>query len=304
VDVVLAVGGGSVLDAGKAISAMLLQEQRVKTFLEEVGTGEVHDGRKVPFIAVPTTSGSGSEATSNAVLSSVSENGFKKSLRHQNFVPDISIIDPGLMLSCPAELSVSTGLDAIVQLVESYVSTKANLITDALAWSGLVQAAKNFLPACGEGSDNLSVRAGMAYASLMSGITLSNAGLGVVHGFAASIGGYFRIPHAVICACLFAPSMKFTIENVRAEDPEHIALRKFSKIGYVLIDGDGVDIAEGCNLFIETIYKWVEDLKIPKLGSFGVEEMHVEMLVGETGQKNNPVILTSSQLRNILIESL
>lgn len=304
VDVVVAIGGGSVVDAGKAVSAMLLQEKRVKTYLEGVGTGEPHDGRKVPFIAVPTTSGTGSEATKNAVLSSVNEDGFKKSLRHDNFVPDVALIDPQLMLSCPRDVTASTGMDAIVQLTESYVSTKSNPTTDALAWSGLEYAAKNLLPACGERAGDIDVRAGMAYAALMSGIALANAGLGTVHGFASVIGGYFRIPHGVVCGTLFAPTVKMTIENLEMENRNALALEKFAKTGYLLSGREGHDIKTGCGLLVDILYKWTDDLEIKKLGDYGIEAFHLDMIVAETGQKNNPAKLTDQQLRTILTERL
>ncbi len=304
IDVVVAVGGGSVVDGGKAISAMLLQEKRVKTYLEGVGTGERHDGRKVPFIAVPTTSGTGSEATKNAVLSSVSEDGFKKSLRHNNFVPDIALIDPALMLSIPPDITASTGMDAIVQLLESYVSAKANPMTDALAWSGLEHAAASFLKACGEGASDVNVRAGMAYAALMSGIALANAGLGVVHGFASVIGGYFRIPHGVVCGTLFAPSIKNTIENLLQNDPESGFPEKYSRTGYLLSGKKGDDTETGCGLLVDTLYEWTRDLDIPRLGKYGIESFHLDMIINETGQKNNPALLSREQLKSILEERL
>ncbi len=300
VDVVVAVGGGSVVDAGKAISAMLLQEKRVKTYLEGVGTGEPHDGRKLPFIAVPTTSGTGSEATKNAVLSSVSEDGFKKSLRHDNFVPDVALIDPELMLSLPADVTASTGMDAVVQLLEAWVSSQANPMTDALAWSGLEHAARSFLQAAGDGAGNVEVRADMAYAALMSGIALANAGLGVVHGFASVIGGYFRIPHGVVCGTLFAPAVETTILNLLEEDISHPALAKYARAGSLLSGQEEFDIHKGCKLLVDTLHRWTSDLKIPPLGAYGVEEFHIPMIVNETGLKNNPSHLSRQQLEEVL----
>lgn len=304
IDVVIAVGGGSVVDAGKAISAMLLQKKRVKTYLEDVGSGESHDGRKIPFIAVPTTSGTGSEATKNAVLSTVGDDGFKKSLRHDNFIPNCALIDPELMLTCPPDITASTGMDALVQLLESYVSTKSNPMTDALAWSGIEKAAVNLLNACGAGAGNIDVRAGMAYAALMSGITLANAGLGVIHGFAGVIGGYFRMPHGVVCGTLFAPSVKFTIENLQNTDPENQALIKFAKTGYLLSQKKGDDINTGCRLLIDTLYHWTEQLEMPRLTAYGIEDFHLDKIVEETGQKNNPAILSHEQLYHVLLERL
>lgn len=304
IDVVIAVGGGSVVDAGKAISAMLLQKEKVKTYLEDVGTGEKHDGRKIPFIAVPTTSGTGSEATKNAVLSVVGEDGYKKSLRHDNFIPNIALVDPELMLGCPRDISASTGMDATVQLLESYVSTKANLMTDALAWSGLGLASKSLLPACGSGAGDINVRAGMAYAAMISGITLANAGLGVVHGFASVIGGYFRIPHGVVCGTLFAPSVKYTIEELLKTNPGCEALEKFAKTGFLLSQKTGSETVTGCQLLIDTLYQLTETLEIPHLGNYGIEHFHLNQIVEETGQKNNPAKLSKEQLLQILKERL
>ncbi|MGM0500753.1 MAG: iron-containing alcohol dehydrogenase, partial [Bacillota bacterium] len=186
---VIAIGGGSVMDTGKAISAMLTQQDSVINYLEVVGAGKEHPGDKIPFIAVPTTSGTGSEATKNAVLSKVGEDGFKKSLRHDNFIPNIALLDPKLTTSCPAAITAASGLDAVTQLLGAYTSTKASPMTDSLALKALKYAGESLVPAATDKGDDPEVRAGMAYASLISGITLANAGLGIVHGLASAVGG-------------------------------------------------------------------------------------------------------------------
>ena len=193
-DVIVGIGGGSVIDAGKAISAMVTKHDSIKNYLEGVGT-KVHDGRKIPYIAIPTTSGTGSEATKNAVITEVGIEGFKKSLRHENLIPNYAIVDPELVLSCPKSTSASCGMDAFTQLLEAFVSPKASLVTDALAKSGMNQIKDALIPVCNEKALDITTRAAMAYGSLMSGIVLANAGLGVVHGFASSIGGMFKVPH-------------------------------------------------------------------------------------------------------------
>ena len=304
VDVVVAVGGGSVIDTGKAISAMLTQNKSVKIFLEGVGTGEKHNGEKVPFIAVPTTSGTGSEATKNAVLSMIGKNGFKKSLRHDNFVPDIAIIDPVIMTLCPQEITATTGLDATTQLLEAYTSVKSNALTDALARSGLIYAGQNLIPASTDKGGNIEVRAAMAYAALMSGITLANAGLGVVHGFASVIGGYFNIPHGVVCGTLFAAATKQIIKALEQEEDKYCALEKYAETGYMFANRNPGKTKEGCRILIDILYEWTEKLNIPRLGKYGISEINIDQVVKETGQKNNPINLSKNRLKLILSERL
>ncbi len=308
IDAVCAVGGGSVIDAGKAVSAMLPQDSSVFEYLEGVGSDKSHDGRKVPFIAIPTTAGTGSEATKNAVLSRVGRDGFKKSIRHDNFVPDTAVIDPELMLSCPRAVTASTGMDALTQLLESYVSTKATPLTDALAESGLVYAAANIVPACYDGAGNIKIRAGMAYATLMSGITLANAGLGVVHGFASSVGGLFNIPHGVLCGTLLGAASAVTIERLDT-DPERYkaAKEKYARAGAILEGLDyhaGLDADELCNTLVRRLEKLTVDLELPRLGEFGVTENDIGTILDITGTKNNPGDLGSEDKRKILMKRL
>ncbi|MFX1589493.1 MAG: iron-containing alcohol dehydrogenase, partial [Promethearchaeota archaeon] len=214
IEIVVSIGGGSVIDAGKAISAMMLKNDSVKNYLEGVGN-KIHNGVKIPFIAIPTTSGTGSEATKNAVISEIGKNGFKKSLRHDNFVPNYAIIDPELIIKCPPSITAACGMDAFTQLLEAYVSTNSNPMTDSLAYSGVKYIKNNIIPAFSTGANDIHVRAGMAYGSLMSGIALANAGLGIVHGLASAIGAYIDIPHGVICGTLLAEATKMNIEKLK-----------------------------------------------------------------------------------------
>ena len=215
-ELVIAIGGGSVLDAGKAIAAMIPLDDGIQNYLEGVGT-KSHPGKTLPFVAAPTTAGTGSEATKNAVISSIGDSGFKKSLRHNNFIPDIAVIDPKLMVSCPEKLTAACGLDAITQLLESYVSTKANPITDSLALHALSRTIPAFPKVMRNGGD-IQARADMAYGALISGITLANAGLGVVHGYASTIGGYFDIPHGVVCGSLLPTATEVNIRELLKEN--------------------------------------------------------------------------------------
>jgi len=299
IDVVASIGGGSVIDAGKAISAMLPHQGSVLDFLEAVGT-KLHSGEKVPFVAVPTTSGTGSEATKNAVLSRVGPDGFKRSLRHDNFVSDVALIDPELMLSCPPDITAACGMDAFCQLLESYVSTKSNPMTDALALSGLKLAKDNLVLACGSAAGDVSVRAPMAYASLISGITLANAGLGIVHGLASPIGGYFDIPHGVVCGTLIGAATRVNIYALKNSNDKS-SLKKYADIGALLTGCQTNDIELCCNLLIEKIEDWVEQLKLPYLSKYGIAESHLDQIIQSTGQKENPVELIESEIRKILL---
>lgn len=303
---VVSIGGGSVLDAGKAVSAMLLQEGPVMEYLEGVGT-KSHDGRKVPFIAVPTTSGTGSEATKNAVLSRVGAGGFKKSLRHDNLIPDRVIIDPELTMDCPPHISASCGMDAFTQLLESYVSTSASPLTDALALSGIEYAARSLVPSVTGGRSDPGARAGMAYAAFLSGITLANAGLGIVHGLASPVGGFFPVPHGVACGTLMAPSMKRTIAALREHNDErHPALIKFARVG-ALVGGvpfNSGAVAALCDLLIEKLYEWTDSLSIPRLGGFGIKDSDIEHIVANTGNKNNAASLDKKTIGEIVQERL
>jgi len=305
VDVVLAVGGGSVLDAGKAVSAMLCQEGSVFRFLEGVGSGPPHDGNKVPFVAVPTTAGTGSEATKNAVLSRVGQEGFKKSLRHDNFVPDVALLDPELAVSCPPGVTAACGMDAFTQLLESYVSTAASPMTDALALSGLEQVAENLVRACTDGAGDLDVRGGMAYAALISGMTLANAGLGLVHGLASVVGGLFPVPHGVVCGTLMGAANRASIEKIRGQHgPSHPALQKYARVGALFGGRVDSDPEKGWSLLLEKVETWTEQLKIPRLGAFGVKESDLDAIIAGTGNKNNPVSLDPDEIRSVLRERL
>ena len=302
VEVVVGIGGGSVTDAGKAISAMIPKEDSVKNYLEGVGT-KTHDGEKVPYVAVPTTSGTGSEATKNAVIRKVGPEGFKKSLRHDNLVPDHALIDPDLMISCPPSVTAACGMDAFTQLLESYVSTKASPMTDALAWSGMKHANDNVIAACGEGSSDVEVRTAMAYASLMSGITLANAGLGIVHGLASPIGGFFDIPHGVVCGTLLAEATKMNVEKLRESGAAgKEGLEKHARIGALLTGQEfrKAKILELCDSLVKILREWTESLDMERLGKYGITDSDVEKIVGNAGLKNNPVRLSEEEIAQIV----
>lgn len=302
VHAVAAVGGGSVIDAGKAISAMMHLAEPVTDYLEVVGTRQ-HDGVKLPFIAAPTTAGTGSEATKNAVLSRTGENGFKRSLRHDNLVPDLALIDPELMTGCPPDITAASGLDALTQLLESYVSAAASPATDALAWSGLEKIRECLIPVCTISGNDVALRAGMAYAALMSGITLANAGLGVVHGLASPLGSIFNIPHGIACGTLLAAAVRATVKKLNAtNDTRHLV--KYARIGALLTGCDPRETGRCCERLVAILEQWVEDLAMPRLSDFGVRTEHFGEIIAGGGNKNNPVPLDADETAGILRERL
>ena len=300
IEAVVGIGGGSIIDLGKALSAMLPHENSIFDHLEGVGKGIPHSGVKLPYLAIPTTSGTGGEVTKNAVISEVGSKGYKKSLRHDNLIPDGIIIDGNLLTSCPRHITAACGLDAFTQLLEPFLSPTASPLTDALALSGIEKLAKYFLPACGSEANNPSVREGMAYASLCSGICLANAGLGIVHGLASPVGGLFPIPHGVVCGTLMATANKMTLAAIRAREPENPALTKMSRVGQILSTETGKSENYYADFLIQTLEEWTEQLVIPKLSDYGVKTRDLETIVGQTSNRNNPIKLTHEEILAIL----
>ena len=298
VDAVVSIGGGSVLDAGKAISAMMYKQEPVMEFLEGVGTRE-HPGTKLPFIALPTTSGTGSEATNNAVISRIGVNGFKKSLRHDNLVPDIAIVDPELTISCPGDITAASGMDCFTQLTESYLSDKGSKYTEALAWEGLREIKSSLLQSFHQGND-IKARSGMSFAALTSGICLANAGLGVVHGFASSIGGMFSVPHGVICGTLMAEANAVTIRSLRKSNNNPEALKKYTSLGQLFLDIDGKSDDYYIDGFVDFLRKLTFQMQLPGLNSYGIEEKDIEKICRVTELKNNPAKLSGEDLADII----
>lgn len=300
IKLVVAIGGGSVLDAGKAISAMLTVQESVKHYLEGVGHKQ-HPGTKIPFIAMPTTSGTGSEATKNAVISEIGSNGFKKSLRHDNFVPDMAIIDPELTLDSPATITAASGMDCFTQLTEAFLSDKASAYTDAFAREGL-KSIRNSLEKAVKSGDDIKARTGMSYAALNSGICLANAGLGTVHGFAGVIGGKFDIPHGLVCGTLMAPANRVTVRELRSKDPGNYALKKYAELGRLFLDNEGQTDDYYVDGFIDYLYKLTKDLNVPDLDNYGLHEEDVNEISAKAGNKNNPFDLNKENRMEILGE--
>lgn len=303
-ELVISIGGGSVIDAGKAVSAMIFAEGSVTDYLEGVGDKK-HDGRKVPFVAVPTTAGTGSEATKNAVITGTASKVFKKSLRHPNFVPDMAFVDPLLTVSCSRSITARSGLDAATQLLESFVSVESQPVTDSLARLGLSLVGRSFAEAVRNG-DNLSARTDMSFAAYISGVTLANAGLGIVHGLASVIGGIAGSAHGAICGSLVSRASEIVIEKLESI-PEHKnesavsqALRKYAEAG-VLLSGKDAGTAEGNrSQLIETLNDWIEEFEIETLDELGVNMAHISSIAASAGIKNTPVELDADDILSIL----
>ncbi len=303
IDLVVAAGGGSALDAGKAVAAMLPLGGPVEHYLEGVGKLP-HPGTRLPFIAVPTTAGTGSEATNNAVVSRVGEGGFKRSLRHPALFPDLALVDPLLTLSCPPAVTAACGMDALTQLLEAYLSPRATPFTDALALSGMEQVGRCLLNAYREGSEP-AWREGMSYAALVSGMAISAAGVGLVHGLASALGGRFAIPHGVICGTLLAAVVRANMEVMRRDPGQgERYLARYARAGTALSGKETRDTEEGCLLLLRTLEEWTEEMRVPRLGEYGVREGDLRPLAERAEIKDNPVQLDAETRLAILAARL
>ncbi|MBZ0093102.1 MAG: iron-containing alcohol dehydrogenase, partial [Sulfuricellaceae bacterium] len=279
IEVVLAIGGGSVLDAAKAIAGLLKPGNSVMDHLEGVGPEHPYRGPSTPFIAVPTTAGTGSEATKNAVLSVQGDGGYKKSFRDEQLVPEYAVLDPELLESCPPALIAANGMDALTQLLESFVSTRANPFTDALALSGITAVRDGFFDWVENGPDAAAGREKMAYAALLSGITLAQAGLGSVHGLAAPLGAFFPIPHGVACGTLLATATQINIDLMEAREPDNPALKKYAQLGRLFRGRTHVEEVGARVFLVHTLKEWSRRLNLPRLGEFGIGAADVDRVV-------------------------
>ena len=301
-ELVIAFGGGSVLDAGKAIAALMTNPGPLALYLEIVGSGQPLGNPCAPCICIPTTSGTGSEVTRNAVLTSP-EHRVKVSLRSPRMLPTLAVIDPGLTDSLPPAITATTGLDALTQLIEPFVCNSKNPLTDAVSRDGIGRVA-HWLPlACKEGA-NAEARENMALASLFGGMALANAKLGVIHGLAGTLGGMFPIPHGIICARLLPIGMHANLRALRTRSKDSPALRAYEQIARVVTGRPSAEAEEG----IEWIRHLCSNLCVPRLSSFGVTEEDLPAVAAQAQQsgsiKGNPVTLTVEELTAILTEAL
>ena len=303
IEVVIGIGGGSVLDAAKAIAGLLPHGNSVLDHLEGVGPELPYRGPSTPFIAVPTTAGTGSEATKNAVLSIQGLKGFKKSFRHDLLVPRYAVVDPDLLRGCPPDLIAANGMDALTQVLESYVSARANAFSDALALSGIEAARVGLLPWYEAGADAGGARSSMAYAALLSGITLAQVGLGSVHGLASPIGAFFPVPHGVVCGTLVAAATEINIRALEQRAPAHKALGKYAQVGRLFSGKQGLADHAARLALVDTLVQWTERLGLPCLGAYGITTGDFDAIVAGcrgSSMKTNPIVLEDAEVREIL----
>jgi alcohol dehydrogenase class IV len=301
-EVVVAIGGGSVLDSGKTIAALMTNTNDIMDYLEVIGNGVPVSKKSLPFIAVPTTSGTGAEATKNATILSAAHK-VKVSIRSPYMLPDVVLLDPQLTVSVPKDITASTGLDALTQVLEPYVSKMANPITDAFAKEGLTRAARSLKKAYDHG-DDIDAREDMAIASLFGGISLANAKLGAVHGFAGVLGGMFPIPHGVVCARLLPFVTRKNIEVLNARDLQNPAVKRYEDVAKILTGNPNAKALDGV--------AWLEELckhlDVAPLHHFGVKEEHFEEIISKSmnasSMKGNPIDLTFDELKDILQQAL
>ena len=297
-DAVIGLGGGSVLDTGKAIAALVNNPGDVFEYLEVIGKGRPLDHPSLPYIAIPTTAGTGAEVTKNAVLEAP-EQRVKISLRSPWMLPRVALVDPELTYDLPPEITASSGLDALTQLIEPFVSVKANPLTDAICREGMRYAARSLRRAYQNGADK-EAREGMSLASLFGGLALANAGLGVAHGFASPLGGMLHAPHGALCACFLPLVMDANIKAMESRQPGHPALGRYEEIARILTGSWGASAQDG----VLWTRELVNDLKIPRLSAYGMQPEDFSEAVQKTqranSSKGNPIALEETELREIL----
>jgi alcohol dehydrogenase class IV len=297
-DVVVAIGGGSVIDAGKALAALLTNRAPLRDYLEVVGRAQPLVERPVPYVAIPTTAGTGAEVTRNAVLMAEEER-VKVSMRSPLMLPAVALVDPELTLSLPPGVTASTGLDALTQCIEPFVSPKGNPLTDAVAREGIRRAAGALRRAYGDGGD-LEVRTEMCVVSLCGGLALANAKLGAVHGFAAPLGGMFPIPHGVSCARLLPGVADANVRALRERAPRAPALARYDEVAR-LLTGRSDARAEDAAAWLRAL---VDELAVPRLSAYGFAERDASAVVAQarksSSMQGNPIELTEGELSAIL----
>jgi alcohol dehydrogenase class IV len=310
VDVVVGIGGGAVMDTAKAIAGLLRSGTELMDHLEGVGRGLPYPGPAVPVVAVPTTAGTGSEATRNAVISERGPGGYKRSFRDESLVPADAVVDPDLLATAPRSLIAANGLDALTQLLESFTSQKATPVTDALARDGLASVRDGLLrwhrdP---DGPEAPAARSHMAYAALLSGICLANAGLGAVHGLASPLGAQLPIPHGMACGVVLRQVISANITALVERAPDAPALAKYAEAGRILarLPARASDEAARVGL-VDVLGDWVRALEVPPLSAFEMSAAHIAPIVADSpgsSMRTNPIALDDEELSAILASAL
>ena len=300
-DVVAAIGGGSVIDAGKAVAMLLGNGGDPLDYLEVIGSGRAITRPAVPCVAVPTTAGTGAEVTANAVLASA-EHRLKASLRSPLMIPRVALVDPQLTVSCPPPVTAASGLDALTQCLEPLVSPQASPLTDGLAREGLRRAAAGLRTAYADGED-LAARADMATCALLGGMALANAKLGAVHGLAGVIGGIADVPHGIACATLLAPVIDANVHVLRS-GPGHPAMDRYAQVARLLTGEPAASVQDGLAWIRQTLTM----LAVPGLAAFGVRPQHADEIAAKalasSSMQGNPVALSHGDLKAILLRAL
>jgi alcohol dehydrogenase class IV len=301
-DLVIGLGGGSVLDTGKAIAALVTNPGDITDYLEVVGKGQPLVNAPLPYIAIPTTAGTGSEVTRNAVIEAADQN-VKVSLRSPLMLPRVALIDPELTYDLPPEITAASGLDALTQCIEPFVSIKANPMTDAICREGIYSAARSLRRAYENPSDP-EARQGMSLAALFGGLALANAGLGAVHGFAGPLGGMLHAPHGAICARLLPFVMEANLRALETRQPGHPAIERYQEIARILTGDNSATAQEG----VKWTSQVVDDLDIPRLSRYGMSKEQfpdvVEKTLKASSFKGNPIPLHAAELTEILEKAL
>ncbi len=301
-DLVIGCGGGSVLDAGKAVAALLANGGDPLDYVEVIGRGAPLKQPAVPYLAIPTTAGTGAEVTRNAVLTAPDQQ-VKVSLRSPGMLPKVALVDPELTYQLPPAVTASTGLDALTQLIEPYVSVRANAMTDGFCREGLPRAARSLVRAYEQGDDT-EAREDMALASLFGGLALANAGLGAAHGFAAPLGGMFAAPHGALCACLLPYVMAVNIRALEMRQPDSRALRRYIELGALLTGDLKATAVDG----VQWVSEVAATLQIPALSRYGLTAAQIPLVAEKAAEassmKGNPLPLTADELQEILYRAL
>lgn len=300
-DLVVGFGGGSSLDTAKAISALITNPGDLIDYLEVIGGGKKIPNPAAPMIALPTTAGTGTEVTRNAVIASP-EHHVKVSMRSPLMIPTVAVVDPELTYTMPPSVTASTGMDALTQVVEAYVSNRANPITDAISREGILRGARSLLKAYRDGN-NHEAREDMALTSLFGGLALANGGLGAVHGFAGPIGGMFKAPHGAICAALLPYVMKYNVQNLSGKTGLTDVVARYEDVARWLTGSPDATIEDGVR-WVRTL---AEALDIPGLRDIGINRDDFDRIINKSkassSMQKNPIKLEDDTLRTILEEA-